>query len=113
MFGLFKKKARAGSFIMVAVKSALVLRATERENGGLYTPPDVLRTTTNLIAVQMNVDLNGDLRELTNTCVMELLMEQKFLDRLIGRAMKGPIDTLTEDEENEITRITGKITGIS
>lgn len=112
MFGLFKKKAPAGSFIMVAVKSALVLRAVERDSGGAYTPPDVLLDTTDSIAKQMNVEISGNLRQVTNACVMELLMEQKLLDRLISRAMNGSINTLTEDDENEIKKITGKITGI-
>ncbi len=107
MFGLFRKRAPAGSFVIVAVKAAVMLRATELENGGLYTAPEALRFTTDAIAKEMGVDLGGNLREVTHTCVMSLLMEQKFLDRLIARAEKGPIGTLTEDDEKDITRILG------
>ena len=113
MFGIFKKKPAAGSFILVAVQSALVLRATEKNNGGVYSPPDVLRRTTDSIAKHMHVEISGNLKEITYTCVMELLMEQKVLDRLLVRSMNGPIGTLTQDDENEIVRITSKITGVS
>ncbi len=112
MFGLFKKRAPAGSFIIVAVKAAVMLRVTELENGGLYTTPEVLRVTTDAFAKEMGVDLGGNLREVTHTCVMKLLMEQKFLDRLIARAEKGPIGTLTENDEKEVTRILGDLLGI-
>ncbi len=112
MFGIFKKKAPAGSFIMVAVKAALFLRAEEKDNGGLYTSPEALRLTTDALAKDMNVDLSGDLRQVTHGCVMALLMEQKFIDRLIDRAMTGPLGTLTQQDEDDVVRITRKITGV-
>jgi hypothetical protein len=113
MFGFFKKKAPDGSFILVALKSALVLRAAEKSNGGIYTPPDLLRQTTGAIAKQMNVELSGSLEQLTHGCVMELLMEQKFLDRLLVRSSSASIGSLTVEDENELVRITSKITGIT
>ena len=113
MFGLFKKKAPLGSFMLVAVKSALLLRAAEKDSGGAYTDPDTLKKTTDAIALQMNVQISGNLREVTHTCVMAFLMDQKFLDRLLVRAMNGPIGTFTQEDENEIMRITSKVTGVS
>lgn len=112
MFGIFKKKAPEGSFRILSLKAALVLRAEEKDNGGLYTSPEVLRLTTDALAKSMNVDLSGDLRQVTHGCVMALLMEQKFIDRLIDRAMTGPLDTLTQQEEDDLVRITRKITGV-
>ena len=97
---------------MLAVKTALFLRVQEKDNGGLYTSPEVLRLTTDALARKMNVEISGNLREVTYGCVMALLMEQKFIDRLIDRAMGGPLGTLTPQDENEIIRITGKITGM-
>jgi len=112
MFGIFKKKAPEGSFIILAVKAALVLRIEEKDNGGLYTSPEALRLPTDALAKNMNVDLSGDLRQVTHGCVMALLMEQKFIDRLIDRAMTGPLGTLTQQDEDDVVRITRKITGV-
>lgn len=113
MFGLFKKKAPDGSFIIVALKAALVLRATERDNGGIYTHPDVLRATVRGVAEEMNAELTGNIKQVTDACVMELLMEQNFIDRLLDRAMHEALGTLTAQDEKDLTRITAKITGIS
>jgi hypothetical protein len=113
MFGIFKKKAPAGSFIILAVKAALFLRAQEKDNGGLYTHPEALRLTTDALAKEMNVEISGNLREVTHGCVMALLMEQKFIDRLLDRAISGPLGALTQQDEDEIVRITSKITGMS
>lgn len=112
MFGIFKKKAPEGSFIILAVKAALVLRIEEKDNGGLYTSPEALRLTTDALAKDMNVDISGNLRQVTHGCVMALLMEQKFIDRLIDRAMTGPLGTLTQQDEDDVVRITRKITGV-
>jgi hypothetical protein len=113
LFGLFKKPAPAGSFIIVALKSALILRATERQNGGLYTELEVLRATTDAMAKQMNAQVTGSLRDITYGCVMELLMEQNFLDRLITRSINGGLQELSKSDENELKQITRKITGIA
>jgi uncharacterized UPF0160 family protein len=112
MFGIFKKKAPEGSFIILAVKAALVLRIEEKDNGGLYTSPEALRLTTDALAKDMNVDISGNLRQVTHGYVMALLMEQKFIDRLIDRAMTGPLGTLTQQDEDDVVRITRKITGV-
>jgi len=105
MFGLFKKKAREGSFIIVAVKAALILRATEIQNGGLYSTPEAIKLAVRSIANQMNATLSGNLDQVTQTCVMALLMDQKFIDSLVRRAENGPLGTLTAQDEIEIDRI--------
>ncbi len=109
MFGMFKKKAPTGSFILVAVKAALILRATEHENGGVYTPPEMIIPTAQAIAKEMNYELTGNLLKLTESCVMAFLMDQKFIDDLIKRAHQGPLGTLTQKDEAEIDRITKHI----
>ena len=105
MFGLFKKKAREGSFIIVAVKAALILRATEIQNGGLYSTPEAIKLAVHSIANEMNVELVGHLGKATQSCVMALLMDQKFIDSLVRRAENGPLGTLTAQDEIEIDRI--------
>jgi hypothetical protein len=105
MFGISKKKAPEGSFIIVAVQAASILRNTEIQNGGLYSTPQAIKATVKSVANQMSVELNGNLAEATQTCVMELLMEQKFIDKLLLRARNGPIGTLTIQDEDDIARI--------
>lgn len=109
MFGLFKKKAPAGSFMFVAVQAAAILRNTELQNSGIYTTPEAIKLTVQSIANQMNVDLKGNLDQVTQTCVMAFLMDQKFIDGLLIRAQQGPIGTLTTQDEDEIERIVAPI----
>ena len=106
MFGIFKKKAPAGSFIIVAVKTAIILRIDEHANGGIYTPRDAIMPAALAIADEMNYDLSGNLAKLTEACIIKFLMDQKFIDDLIRRAEHGEIGTLTPRDEQEIDRIT-------
>ena len=112
MFGFFKKRAQPGTFMLVAVKSAFILRVKEVETG-LLTHPDAIRQVTDGVAKTMNAYIGGGLREVTYTCVMAFLMDQNFIDRLIARSMNGSMGDLTEEDEREILRITKEITGIS
>jgi hypothetical protein len=109
MFGFFKKKAPEGSFIIVAVQAAAMLRHTENQNGGLYSSPEAIKLTVHSVAKQMNVELAGNLGEATQSCVMALLMDQKFIDGLLIRAKNGPIGTLTTRDEDEIDRIVAPV----
>ncbi len=111
MFGLFKKKAPSGSFIIVAIQTAVTLRKAEQKNGGQYTPPELIIPTAKSIARNMNYDLSGDLIKITESCVMEFLMDQKFVDDLIRRSQFGPIGALTANDEKEIDRITKHLFG--
>lgn len=113
MFGIFKKRVPPGSFIIVAVKSAVLLRGIEIKNGGIHSSPEELRSVTDSIAKQMNADNNENLRTITHACVMALMVEGKFIDRLVARAMNGPLGELTEQDEIELSRITKKFTGVS
>ena len=109
MFGFFKKKAPEGSFIFVAVQAAAILRHTENQNGGLYSSPEAIKLTVNSVAKQMSVELAGNLSDATQSCVMALLMDQKFIDALLMRSKNGPIGRLTASDENEIDRIVAPI----
>ncbi len=108
MFGLFRKKAPAGSFIPVAVKSAMILRQVENENGGLMTPPGDIDLAVRAIAKKMNYSLDGSLLEVTKTCVMCFLMDGKFIDSLIARDTGGTV-AITSRDESEIDRIVGHL----
>jgi hypothetical protein len=108
MFGLFEKKAPPGSFILVAVKSAMILRQAERENGGLMTPPEAIDFSVRAVAKRISYDLSGQLAEVTKTCVMCFLMEEKFIDKLLARDTGGTVN-LTVDDEKQIDRIVGHL----
>ena len=109
MFGLFKKKPPAGSFVIVAVKAACILRISEIQNNWIYVPTEEIQKTVRSIAAQMNLDLRGNLDQVTQVCVMKFLMEQKFIDSLVLKATIGPVGTLTNREGDEVERILGPI----
>jgi hypothetical protein len=113
MFGLFRKRPREGSFVLVAVRSAVTLRAIEHRNGGLYTHPDVLRSATDALATKMDVDLSGSLREVTHTCVMRLLMEQTLVDDLLRRGSGGEAHSLTVRDWGQIREIIKPLVDVS
>lgn len=104
MFGLFKKRPTLDDLILVSVKSAILLRDNELRTGAM-THPDVINIMVGGVSKKMSVKLGDIDFERVVTFTMAFLMEQKFVERLLKKAMNEGVGEFSEEEEREIMKI--------
>ena len=105
MFGLFKKKLSTQDLLLISIKSAVMCKESERQNGGLMTEPAIIESVLQAVASDDSRTLSPTELSVGTSWAMSLLLEGSFVSRLHVRAKRGPIGTFTEQDERDIKRI--------
>ena len=102
MFNLFKKKISTQDALLISIKSALFCYIEEKVSNGLPSTPSRIeqevKSTSTIILSQSDTDL-------ITFWASRFLYEKTFIEKLALRALKGPLEMFSREDELIIEKI--------